>query len=139
MIGGKSGRFVLGITVGALVSGLVALGAAWFLLRDTTPLLTQAAYDAAVERWDAHGPASYDLDLTLEGNRPSQIHVEVRDHQVTHMIRDGVEPRQRRTWDVWSVPGQLDTIGQELEKAADPVEGFHAPPGSRMIQRAQFD
>ena len=37
------------------------------------------------------------------------------------MTRDGVQPRQQRTWYDWSVPGQLETIGWELEKAADPA------------------
>ena len=32
----------------------------------------------------------------LEGQRPGPVHVEVRDGEVTHMTRDGVEPRQRR-------------------------------------------
>ena len=101
--------------------------------------LTRAAYDAANQLWDEHGPANYDLDIEVTGNRPGKIHVEVRDRQATHMVRDGVEPRQQRTWYYWTVPGMLDTIGQELDKVDDPATGFGAPPGSEVILRAQFD
>ncbi len=125
----------LGLIVGAGLAGLALLVA----FRDTTPELTEASFQAAQRRWDERGPQSYDMDLTIEGNRPGPVHVEVREGKVTHMTRDGVEPKQRRTWDVWSVPGQFETIGLELDKAADPVEGFAAPAGSRMVQRALFD
>ncbi len=42
------------------------------------------------------------------------------------MVRDGVEPRQQRTWYYWTVPGMFDTIGQELDKIDDPATGFGA-------------
>jgi hypothetical protein len=138
MIGGKTGRFAIGVALG-LLAGVGLMLVAIAIFRDPTPELTVADYEAAVRRWDAHGPGSYDLDLDLEGNRPGKIHVEVRQGKITHMTRDGIEPRQKRTWEYWSVPGQLDTIGQELEKAGNPAEGFQTPPGSRMVQRAVFD
>ena len=129
---------MLGIAAGSAVVLLVILAAA-ILFRDSTPRLTEAIYEAAVARWDANGPASYDLDLELTGNRPGKIHVEVRDGQVVHMTRDGVEPKQERTWYYWSVPGQLDTIGQELEMARDPAESFNSPKATEMVMWAEFD
>ncbi len=136
---GKTGRLIAGIVLGLLVGIVVSAAVLFISLRDTTPALTPAALAAAEERWEQHGPASYDLDLTLEGNRPGTVHVEVRDGQVTRMTRDGVEPKQQRTWAVWSVPGQFETIEQELEKTGDPAAGFQAPAGSRLVQRARFD
>ena len=103
------------------------------------PRLTREAYDAASRMWDEHGPANYNLDIEVTGNRPGKIHVEVRDRQAVHMLRDGREPSQRRTWYYWTVPGMLDTIGQELDKVDDPAAGFGAPAGSEVILRAQFD
>ncbi len=103
------------------------------------PRLTQAAYDQAARLWDEHGPASYDLDLELEGNRPGKIHVEVRDGQVVHMTRDGVEPKQERTWFYWSVPGQLDTIAEELEMARDPAQSFDSPKATQVVIWGEFD
>jgi hypothetical protein len=109
------------------------------LTREATPRLTAEAYEAAVNRWEAHGPASYDLDLELTGNRPGKIHVEVRDGQVVRMTRDGVQPKQERTWYYWSVPGQFDTIAQELEMARDPVASFKSPEATQMVIWAAFD
>ena len=94
---------------------------------------------AAVARWEKLGPADYDLDLELGGKRPGPIHVEVRNGEVTHMTRDGVEPRQRRTWDYWSVNGQLETIGQELEMAKEPRKSFGAPGAAEVVMWAEFD
>ncbi len=129
---------VLGIVLGVL---LAAIGVAVYLVttREAPPRLTEAAYEAAVKRWDAHGPADYDLDIALTGNRPSKIHVEVRDGEVAHMTRDGVEPSQKRTWYYWTVPGMLDTIGQELEMARDPAAALHNPAATEMVLWAEFD
>jgi hypothetical protein len=126
---------LLGLVAALLVTAIVF----FFAIRSNTPRLTRAEYDAAVERWEKNGPADYDLDLELTGNRPSTIHVEVRQGEVVHMLRDGVEPRQKRTWDYWSVAGQLETIGEELEMAKDPATSFNVPAGSQVVMWAQFD
>lgn len=129
---------VVGVLLGVvtIVAG-VLIGAV--LNRNSTPLLTREAYEAAAERWDAHGPASYDMDLELAGNRPGKIHVEVRDGQPTRMVRDGVEPKQERTWYYWTVPGQMDMIAEELDMAENPAEAFNTPGATAVIQRAEFD
>ncbi len=127
MFGGKAGRLAIGIVLGLLVGTALATAVLMFALRDSTPELTEAAFEAAQRRWDERGPQSYDMDLAIEGNRPGTVHVEVRDGKVTHMMRDGTEPKQSRTWGVWAVPGQFETIEQELDKAGNPTEGFPAP------------
>jgi Family of unknown function (DUF6174) len=129
---------MLGVAIG-LAAAILAVLVYAVATRDAPPRLTEEAYLAAVKRWDAHGPASYDLDLELAGNRPGKIHVEVRDGQVVHMTRDGVEPGQERTWYYWSVPGQFDTIAQELEMARDPVASFKSPRATQMVIWAEFD
>jgi Family of unknown function (DUF6174) len=129
---------ILGIALGLAIVLVIVL-AGVLLTRDRTPRLTEADYKAAVARWDANGPASYNLDLELTGNRPGRIHVEVRDGQAVHMTRDGVEPKQERTWYYWTVPGQFDTIGEELEMARDPANSFKAPGATGMVMWAKFD
>lgn len=130
---------VIGAVVGFAVA-VVALGAVLIFTRAAkAPRLSEADYRAALERWEQHGPKSYDLDLELSGNRPGTVHVEVRDGEVTHMMRDGVEPTQRRTWYYWSVLGMFDTIGEELEMARDPAVSFHNPAASQMVMWAEFD
>lgn len=130
---------IFGAGLGTLAAGLVAIVALVLIFRDPIPQLTRAEFDAAEQRWEKNGPASYNLDLAITGKRPGKVHIEVRNGEITHMLRDGVKPRQQRTWYYWSVPGQLETIDLELEKAADPAAGFHAPAGSHVIQRAAFD
>jgi hypothetical protein len=130
------------IMIGAALGLVVAVAAVLaYMLLERQPMapLAQAAYDAAVQRWERHAPAGYNLDVELTGNRPGKIHVEVRDGQAVHMTRDGVEPRQQRTWFYWTVPGMLDTIGQELEMARDPAASFHSRGATQMVMWAEFD
>jgi hypothetical protein len=140
---GRRRRLTLGSLLGGIVLGSLAsllVFAALLLMRqqESLPPLTRQAYEAAMRRWQTSGPASYALDLTLLGRQPGQIHIEVHQGDVTAMTRDGIQPRQRRTWDYWSVPGQFDTIERELEMAAHPEASFHAPAGA-VVQQAEFD
>ena len=131
-----------GVVLGS-VAALLGFAALWLIRtssqQERIPTLTRAAYEQAVARWEAHGPASYDMDVEIRGRRAGQVQIEVRNGEVTQMARDGHTPQQRRTWDYWTVPTLLDTIGQELDMAADPVAGFHAPAGSVVVQQAEFD
>jgi hypothetical protein len=129
---------VLGVGIGVVVA-LVAILAYAMLTRHNPPRLTESDFQAAVKRWETSGPASYDLELELTGNRPGKIHVEVRDGEVVRMTRDGVEPKQQRTWYYWSVPGQFDTIEQELGMARDPAASFKSPQATQMVIWAEFD
>ncbi len=131
------GAWLGGIVLGSL-AGLLGFVALLIMRQESLLPLSRTAYESAVQRWEAKGPANYKLDLTLQGRQPGQIHIEVHRGEVTAMTRDGVEPRQRRTWDYWSVPGQFDTIDRELEMAADPQASFHAPAGA-VVQQAEFD
>ncbi|MGD9721797.1 MAG: DUF6174 domain-containing protein [Pirellulales bacterium] len=127
---------LVGVGLTSLVGVAVLVSLA--IARRPTPL-TRAAYEAAAQRWDENGPASYDLDVELGGKRPGKVHVEVRDGEVTRMTRDGVQPSQRRTWYYWSVPGQLDTIEQELEMAETPRESYGSPKAAGVALWAEFD
>jgi Family of unknown function (DUF6174) len=128
--------FVVGLTLGLIVVLAIVIP---MRRGGGTARLSREAYDRASRLWDENGPADYNLDIEVSGNRPGKIHVEVRDRQATHMVRDGVEPRQHRTWYYWTVPGMLDTIGQELDKIDDPATGFGAATGSSVMLRADFD
>lgn len=129
---------LLGVFGGAIVVPL-AIAAFVLFTRERAPLVTADNLHAAQQKWNEHGPADYELDLELTGNRPGKVHVEVRDRQVVHMTRDGVEPKQKRTWDYWSVRGMFDTIADELEMAKAPAKAFNAPAASQVMQRADFD
>ena len=134
-------RWARAATIGAMLLGLV-LGAALALeifVVERLPVLTVEALDAAEKLWQEKGPPGYNLDLTIEGAQPGVVHVEVRGGIVTAMQRDGLAPSQRRTWDVWAVPGMFETIERELQLAADPEHEMNAAVGTRVELRAEFD
>jgi hypothetical protein len=132
-------RLLQGVLAG-IVLGIAGLLVYLFVfVRNPLPVLTESTVAAAERKWDEVGPASYNLDLELSGNRPGKVHVEVRDRRVTKMSRDGVVPSQRRTWDAWSVPGQFDTIYEEFDLAADPSEKLGDPAATSMYIRGEFD
>lgn len=102
------------------------------------PELTEERLEAALELWEQQGPRSYDLDLEIRGAQPGTVHIEIRGGEVTAMTRDGRSP-PRRTWDVWSVPGQFDTLERELVLAEDPQHEMGAAAGTQLQLRAEFD
>ena len=103
------------------------------------PPMTEDSLDAAQKRWAAAKPASYNLDLEIRGGDPGTAHVEVRDGEVVACQRNGVTPDERRVWDVWTVPGQFETLQRELQLAADPVHQMDATPGTQLTLQCEFD
>jgi hypothetical protein len=103
-----------------------------------TPELTEARLMAAQELWEQQGPGSYDMDLEIRGAQPGRVHIEVRDGRVTAMTRDGRSPPER-TWDVWSVPGQFETLERELDMAEDPQHEMDVAAGTRLQLQCEFD
>lgn len=130
---------MIGALGGLALWSLVCAGAAILFWRNRLPLLTPQDLERARKLWQANGPADYDLELHIRGRQPGVVRLSVRNGRVTHMTRDGVTPRQRRTWSAWTVESQLEMIALELEAAANPAAGFGAPPGARVVQRAAFD
>jgi hypothetical protein len=102
------------------------------------PPLTADRLDAARELWNQNGPASYDLDLEMGGERPGPVHVEVRNGEVVAMTRDDRTPEQR-LWMYWAVPGQFDLLERELALAEDPMHEAGAQSGTVWEVRCEFD
>jgi hypothetical protein len=103
-----------------------------------TPELTAARLEAAQQLWSAQGPGSYDMDIEIRGAQPGHVHLEVRDGSVTAMTRDGRSPPQR-TWNVWTVPGQFETLERELDLAEDPQHEMGASAGTELRLQCEFD
>jgi hypothetical protein len=128
--------FIAGGAITAVVWGIFALVGR----HGSLTILTEEDLDAAEERWIKNEPPNYDLDVVLEGARQGTIHVEVRDDEVTAMTIDGRAPTQRRTWDVWTVPGQFDMIRLDLENAErQPQEAFGVRERADVTLRVEFD
>src|SRR5690606_29516354 len=125
----------VGIFAALIIAALVALR----LLGSDLPLLETANLDAAEARWNEKGPASYDLVTRISGGRAGEVRMSVRNGEVIEMSRDGVTPKQRRTWDTWSVPGMFETMRMELEARDHPEGAFGQTGEARVSIRAKFD
>ncbi len=127
------------VTILAMIGAVVVVAVLLqVFVAQRTPELTEARLAAAQELWQQNGPANYDMDLELRGAQPGIVHVEVRDGKVTAMTRDGNVPPER-TWDVWSVPGQFDTLERELVLAEDPQHEMDVAAGTKLQLRGEFD
>lgn len=127
---------IIVIAFAVAVSGV--LFAMNYFVAERLPALTEAVLNTASAKWDANGPASYDMDIELRGARPGVVHVEVRDKEVTAQTRDGRVPG-KWTWDTWSVPGMFDTLSQDLQTAANPEQAIQAEAGTKWRLRCEFD
>jgi hypothetical protein len=125
-----------GILVGLVIAAAILLE---LFVAHRLPPLTEETLDAAQKKWAAAKPASYNLDLEIRGGEPGSAHVEVRDGEVVACQRNGVTPDERRVWDVWTVPGQFETLQRELQLAADPVHQMDATPGTKLTLQCEFD
>jgi hypothetical protein len=134
--GPSSGKLLLLVALGGIV-GIVA--ARQVIVTRRTPPLTEEALDAAIERWSEHGPADYDLDFEIRGERPGTVHAEVRGGEVVAFQRDGATPDQTRTWQYWSVPARFEEIERELELAADPTHEMQLANDAQLVLRCEFD
>lgn len=132
------------LALGCLLGGVAAVVGLLLAIaitgRDPLPRLTRETLDAAVARWQKSGPANYDLDLVLTGAQTGNLHIEVRDGDVTSMTRDGKAPVQRRTWDFWSVPNQVAMMDEDLAAAeGDPQRAFGVADRGQVVLQAEFD
>lgn len=117
---------------------LLVIAAVQVFLVDRIPEMTETTVTAALEQWEAVGPASYDLDVTIGGAQPGVVHVEVRNGAVTVATRDGLATPEW-TKGEWAVPGQFEMLERELEFAKDPEGTMQAPPGAQIWPRCEFD
>jgi len=124
--------------IGAVLVLVTILVGLKLLVADKIPDLSEEAFQAAMQQWQARGPASYDLDVQIGGAQPGVAHVEVRNGEVTVATRDGL-PLQDWNMDEWSVPGQFEALEREFEFQENPQREMQAPPGARLWLRGEFD
>lgn len=131
-------RVVLGGLLAVVLAFAVIAALLQIFVAERIPELTATSLDEAKTRWQQSDPASYDMDIELRGARPGQIHIEVRDGKVTATTRDNYVP-PAHTWNVWSVPGQFETLERELQLAEDPEHEMRLEAGTRLRLRCEFD
>ena len=139
----RDGRLSPRALIVALLAAVVTIAAVIVFLQAFVarhiPALAAAEFELAQARWQQRGPASYEMEIEIRGAQPGMVFVRVLNGEVVEMSRDGRAPRQRRTWDAWSVPGQFDMIERELEMAEDPEHEMQVAAGSETQLRAEFD
>lgn len=131
-------KLVAGVILGVGAGVIVALIATLAWLRPAARELNEDDLARAEKLWRETAPADYDIDVRVTGRQPGDYHVEVRGGRPVLASRNGITTPQR-VWDVWTVDGMFDTIHQEIEQAQNPDGPFASPPGSQVIQRADFD
>jgi hypothetical protein len=116
-----SGSRLLAIFAGAALA-LVTVSI-YFYWRSGPRLgeIDDARLAAARELWKQHGPASYDIEVTVSGPQAAVYRVEVRDHLVKVATRNGSPLRDQRSLGAWSVPVMFDTIAVDLRAAKNPI------------------
>jgi hypothetical protein len=126
-----AGSILLGITFGlGVVLVLLILGD-----RGQPPNMTPQSFQAAQQRWNERGPASYDMDIEQSLGINGKIRVSVRDHRVTGMTINGAAA-PLRLWNNWWVPGLFEIIGLDLARNTDAATQSQA---AVLFQQADFD
>jgi hypothetical protein len=129
--------FVMWLLAAGSFVAAAALALELFVAR-RLPELTAERLANAEALWQAKGPASYDLDLEILGERPGPVHVEVRDGEATSVSVHGQTP-PLWTRDTWTVAGQFKTLHRELELAEDPVHQMGAKTDTQLRLKCEFD
>lgn len=120
----------------ALLAGLLV---GLFVLRSgAAPELVAAELDAARARWEAHGPASYTIELQMGGALSDRRRIEVRDGEVVDMTVDG-RPASEDSWAYWSVEGLFDFLRAELRNKESPPRALGVSGPDQIVLRARFD
>lgn len=105
----------------------VTLGIIWY--RSRYPL-TATRLQEARELWKQHGPANYNLLITIEGRMPGTYYVEVREGRVVRAVQRLANGGQtdiltvtlpdgrtlRREAQEWTVPGLFDWLESDLQR-----------------------
>lgn len=133
---GLSRRATIGVVA---LAAVVIVGFALLRMgRSGLPEIKPTDLDAARERWAGAAVENYDIAITLAGRQSGEIKVQVRGGRPTAMTRNGVQPKQERTWEPWTVPGMFDTIDVDFDNRKDAREKFGVEPESVKI-RCEFD
>ena len=126
-------RIVSGLIIGLVVGLAVITTLSVWIAKDDRPALTLQALDSAASRWAAAGPASYDLQVQLQGRRSDLIQLSVRDGRPVSLSVNNNPVRRGQSRDAWTVEGQFDIIQTDWQAAGD------AADRGQFVMRAEFD
>lgn len=135
----RTAWLVLAVVGGGTLGLAVILGT--LLRKQAAPLpsLTPAQFAAAQQRWEEHGLANYDAEISVTGRQTAVYRVEVRDGEPRLAQRNGQPLKQRRTFDTWSVPGMFETMAADVDSVEKVAAGKADASTVHLVLRAEFD
>ncbi|HKD35581.1 MAG TPA: DUF6174 domain-containing protein [Pirellulales bacterium] len=129
---------LLGAVIGSAAGLIGMISLVVFLNRGQLPIMRPGDLKAAEQRWRLHGPASYKMDLEGTFEIKGQMHVEVRNGEVTAMSLDR-RPSPPRLWNLWSVSGLFDFIETDLKRNEEAAHHEGGAVPEPVFQQAEFD
>lgn len=128
------------ITIACMALGAIAglIVFALTTIRRPPPPMTRSDFEAAVQRWHAHGPQDYSMTVELSGWQSGTMAVVVENGQPISVQRNGV-PTPKRTWAYWTIDGLFGIIQVDLEGLDQPERAFDVGDVSQLVQQAEFD
>ncbi len=134
----KRSQILIGVIFGSVVTFLAGVVVLIALNSDSLPVLTEDRLETARYLWRNSKIDSYSMVLELKGVQPGKIEIEVEDGEPTRLVRDGEVP-DRRTWDVWTVEGQFETIERDFANRENSQETFGVANPEQVLMYAVFD
>ena len=134
-IGLFNGFFLVGVIL------LLSLGLV-FIINNRIPRITDVDYESAVARWSEKAPQNYAMDVQIGGRQPGLISTTIQHGKVVQLSRNGTPVTQMRTWEFWTVPVLLESIGEDLDLQKNPqrkADKFKIGPEADMSLRGTFD
>lgn len=128
------GWFIAATAVLVIAGGVALLR----LLLPGLPQINETDLDAAEAKWKANEVLNYDLAVSIGGRQTGEIRTSVRNGRAISMTRNGLEMKEERTWQPWTVPGLFDTLRTDFDNAAHPAEKFGGAD-VQVVLRAEFD
>ena len=134
----KRSQIVTGALLGTVVTILVGVIVIVAINRNSLPMVTAERLETSKYLWRHSEIDSYHMSIDLQGAQPGTIEIEVEDGKPVSMLRDGVVPPQR-TWDVWTITGQFETIEKDLLNKESPLAAFRVEDPADVSIAAVFD
>ena len=132
----RSSRRRIVLTVVVIVASIIGLLAVLRLFASGLPKITPDDLAAATERWEKSGLRNYRLTIVKSGRQTGEVKIEVRDGVAVGGTNNGVELKELRTREPWTVPGMFATLETDFDNAAHAAEKFG---GAEVVMRCEFD
>lgn len=126
-------RFLPAAILGA-GGGILTFLVVMILLSDRIPEMTPERLSHAQDKWARQQPASYRIQISVEGRQPGVYETVVHDHQVIQSTFNNQPLTSRRTLATWSVEGMFRTLDYDVDTQANRRE-----TDPQLTLRAEFN